>query len=206
MLRGPKYKVCRRVGGMVFPQCQSPRYTSTLTKEGARGGRKGRPKPKSEYGTQFQEKQKAKFTYGVTERQFVNYVNASKSSKKGNPANMLCQALETRLDNVIFRLGFASSRAFARQMVSHGHILVNGKRLNTPSYGVKLGDKISVRQSSQKSPLFAELKSKLKDFKFPKWLKFDLDKSVAEVIYLPELADGDQTLNLNVVMEFYSRT
>lgn len=191
---------------MVFPQCQSPRYTSTLTKEGARGGRKGRPKQKSEYGTQFQEKQKSKFTYGVTERQFVNYVNAARSSKKGNPANMLCQSLETRLDNVIYRLGIATSRSFARQIVSHGHILVNGRRLNTPSYSVKVGDKVSIRKVSQKSPLFADLKGKLKDFKFPKWLKFDLDNLEAEVVYLPELADGDQTLNLNVVVEFYSRT
>lgn len=205
MLRGPKYKVCRRVGGMVFPQCQSPRYTSTLTKEGVKG-RKGRPKPKSEYGTQFLEKQKAKFTYGVTERQFVNYVNAARSSKKGNPANMLCQGLETRLDNAVYRLGFANSRSFARQLVSHGHITVNGKKINVPSHSLRTGDKISVKKTSQKSVVFSDLKNKLKDFKFPKWLKFDHDNLVAEVVYLPELADGDQTLNLNMVMEFYSRT
>lgn len=203
MLRGPKYKICKRVGGMVFPQCQTPRYTASLTKE---GGKKRRPKPRSEYGIQFLEKQKAKFTYGVNERQFVNYVKSAQGAKKSNPASLLSQMLETRLDNVIYRMGLATSRAFARQIVSHGHVLVNGKKIKVPSYLVKLGDKISINKAILTSPLFKDLAMKLKGFKFPKWIKFDIDKVEGEVVYLPELADGDLTLNLNMVTEFYSRT
>lgn len=188
---------------MVFPQCQTPKYTASLTKE---GGKKRRPKPRSEYGIQFLEKQKAKFTYGVNERQFVNYVNAAQSTKKSNPANLLSQALETRLDNVIYRIGLASSRAFGRQIVSHGHVLVNSKKIKVPSYNVKLGDKIAIKKTSLESPLFKDLAQKMKGFKLPKWFKFDIEKVEGEVIYLPELADGDLTLNLNMVTEFYSRT
>lgn len=188
---------------MVFPQCQTPKYTASLTKE---GGKKRRPKPRSEYGIQFLEKQKAKFTYGVNERQFVNYVKSAQKAKKSNPASLLSQALETRLDNVIYRIGLGTSRAFGRQIVSHGHVLINDKKIKVPSYNVKLGDKISVKKSSQDSPIFKELAQKLKGFKFPKWLKFDIEKMEGEVIYLPEIVDGDQTLNLNMVTEFYSRT
>ncbi|MEI6296700.1 MAG: 30S ribosomal protein S4 [bacterium] len=204
MLRGPKYKICKRVGGAVFPQCQTPKFNASLTKEGGKG--KKRPKPRSEYGTQFLEKQKAKFTYGMTESQFLNYVNKALGAKKSNPANALCQILERRLDNVIYRIGFASSRAFARQLVSHCHILINGSKINTPSHQVGLGDKISIKKGSMESVLFKDLKEKLKTFKFPKWIRFNADDLVAEVLHLPELADGDLTLNLNMVTEFYSRT
>lgn len=203
MLRGPKYKICKRVGGMVFPQCQSPKYTASLTKE---GGKKKRPKPRSEYGIQFLEKQKAKFTYGVTERQFVNYVKKAQNASESNPASLLCQMLETRLDNVIFRMGLATSRAFGRQIVSHGHVLVNGKKMKIPSFSVSVGDKISIKKSSLESPIFKDLSTRQKNFKFPKWIKFDTDKMEGEIVYLPELADGDATLNLSMVTEFYSRT
>lgn len=203
MLRGPKYKICKRVGGMVFPQCQSPRYNASLNKEG-KG--KGRPKPRSEYGVQFLEKQKAKFTYGMTERQFANYVGSSQKTKGSNPAIILNQNLETRLDNLIYRLGIAVSRTFARQIVSHGHILVNGRKNNIPSYSVKIGDKISIRKQSSDNAIFRDLANKMKGVKIPKWVKFDTEKMAAEIVSLPELSDGDQTLNLNTVIEFYSRT
>lgn len=204
MLRGPKYKICKRVGGMVFPQCQSPRYTASLSKQGKGKGR--RPKPRSEYGVQFLEKQKAKFTYGVTERQFGNYIKDAQKIKGSNPASNLSQLLERRLDNLVYRLGFANSRIFARQLVSHGHILVNNRRNNIPSLQVKKGDLISIRKSSADNAIFRNLKDKFKGFKFPKWVKFDQDKVEAEIISLPDISDGDQTLNLNTVIEFYSRT
>ncbi len=204
MLRGPKYKICKRVGGAVFPQCQSPRYTASLSKEGK--GKKRRSKPRSEYGVQFLEKQKAKFNYGVTERQFENYIESAQKIKGSNPASNLSQLLERRLDNLIYRLGFASSRAFARQLVSHCHILINGKRNNIPSYQVKKGDKVSIRKKSLDNSIFRNLKDGFKGVKFPKWIKFDIEKMEAEIVSLPDISDGDQTLNLNTVIEFYSRT
>lgn len=190
---------------MVFPQCQNPKFTSSISK-GFSGKGKKRPKPRSEYGLQFLEKQKAKFTYGITERQFGNCIKIAQKSKNSNPANMLSQLLERRLDNVVYRIGLATSRAFARQVVSHGHILINSRKNNVPSFQVSVGDKISVRKASLENSVFNKLQDKLKGFKFPKWIKFDMEKMVAEVISLPELSDGDQTLNLSTVVEFYSRT
>lgn len=204
MLRGPKYKICKRVGGMVFPQCQSPKYTASLNKE-AFGGKKRKGKPRSEYGIQFIEKQKAKFTYGLTERQFHNYVTKAQETKKSNPAAVLSQLLERRLDNVAFRLGLASSRAAGRQMVSHGHIKINGRRVTVASYEVSIGDKIAIRKESAAKGIFKDIKTK-KNIKSPKWIKFDYETLEGQVVSLPEPMDGDQTLRLNTVSEFYSRT
>ena len=124
MITGKKYKICRRLGDRVYNKCQTPAFSRSVAAKRA-GPMKRRPKPKSEYGTQMLEKQKARFTYNVSEKQFSNYVEKSRETKGVNPAEFLYKSLESRLDNVVHRLGFAPSRAFARQMVSHGHITVN---------------------------------------------------------------------------------
>ena len=113
--------------------------------------------------------------------------------------------LETRLDNVVFRLGLAPSRAFGRQMVSHGHILVNGRRLNIPSYNVKLGDKISVRPQSKDKGLFNNLTERLKDFTTSNWMVLNENKLEAEVKTWPEFNNQESNLNLSAIIEFYSR-
>ena len=203
MIKGPKYKICKRVGNSVFPQCQTPKFANSMARTAAKKGKRGRPR--SEYGTQLLEKQKVKFSYGVTERQFAKYIALALKNKSMNAANYLYQILETRLDNVVYKLGFVNSRAFGRQAVNHGHFTVNGKKVNVPSINVKMGDKISVRIGSQQNAIFRDMKEKMKNMKFPKWLKFDVEKLTAEVIAMPAYED-ETGMNLNTVLEFYSRT
>lgn len=204
MIRGPKFKICKRIGDEVFPQCQTPRFTKSASKLSTKNKKRGRGK--SEYGFQFGEKQKMKFMYGVTERQFGNYVKEAGLNKKVSPAAGLLQVLETRLDNVIFRTGIAKTRALARQMVSHGHIEVNGAGMNVPSHKVDIGDKISIKKKSADSLLFKDIQSKLKGHKIPKWIKFTADDLTAEIIGLPGKDEIEAGTNPNAVMEFYSRT
>ena len=199
------FKICRRVGDRIFPQCQTPRYSASLAKRGvAKKGRGGGFGGKSDFGAQLTEKQKVRFAYGVTERQFSNYVKAAREKKEGSPATTLYQMLETRLDNVVYRLGFAASRRGARQMVSHGHITVNGRRVTIPSMTVGREDKISVRGGSRTSSLFANMNEKLKEYHSPSWLLLKGDTLEGEVVADPAVADA-AGMNLAAILEFYSR-
>ncbi len=194
-----KYKICRRLGPGVYEKCQTQKFVISQAK------RKNdkRPKQLSDFGTQLIEKQKVRFSYGVSERQMRNYVRVSMESRGQSPADKLFELLESRLDNVVYRLGIAHTRALARQIVAHGHILVNGKRLKVASHLVGVGDVITPREESKKSPLFTEIDKRLKSYTVPNWLKLDSNTLVASVQGAPKNTEG--YLNLNTVIEFYSR-
>lgn len=160
----------------------------------------------TEYGIQMKEKQKMRKSYGVSESQFKRYVtNSTTESKKAGLAQSvaLYQRLERRLDNVVYRSGLAKSRALARQMVAHGHIFVNGKRINIPSHMVAASDVLTVRDGSKSSKLFTSIKENTKDTFAPKWLASDISKLEIKVVNLPtEISDS---FDITKVLEFYSR-
>lgn len=163
---------------------------------------KRRRKNISEYSIQMSEKQKLKFLYGLREKQFVNYIKEA-MKKRGSASDYLSQFLESRLDNIVFRLGFTASRPLARQLVSHGHILVNGRKLDIPSYRVKIGDLISIREKSLAKKVFTDLDIKWKKFDPPSWLALDKKKHEGKVKSAAELES--KSFNLNLIIELYSR-
>ncbi|MCD7852573.1 MAG: 30S ribosomal protein S4 [Oscillospiraceae bacterium] len=159
----------------------------------------------SEYGMQLQEKQKVKFIYGVLERQFKNYFEMA-SRRPGQTGENLLSILESRLDNVVFRLGFAMTRAEARQLVSHGHFTVNGRRVNIPSFLVKPGMVITLKESSKS---LEKIKANMEDNAFrqpPKWLEYDVNNMVAKVIAVPAREDIDDIpIEEHLIVELYSK-
>jgi len=161
----------------------------------------------SEYGSQLREKQKIKNAYGLREQQFVNYVRSASSKRGADPTKELFSSLESRLDRVVYRLGLASSQAMARQMVGHGHVLVNGKRTTIPSYRLRSGDTINVRQGSKDSPLFVgdAVKGRVEKQLLPAWLSFDAKKFEGSVRAHPSLDATVMPYDLKAVIEFYSR-
>ncbi len=168
--------------------------------------RKRRPTPLTEYGRMLREKQELKAIYGLRETQFKRYVReVLKRRGKEDIANLLIQNLESRLDNVVFRLGFAKTRAQARQMVSHGHFLVNDRRVTVPSLQVKLGDKISIRPGSRNKEIFKDLQERLKKHQEPKWLSLDKEKLEAKVLSKPTLAEANLAVQIPLIFEFYSK-
>jgi small subunit ribosomal protein S4 len=202
MIIGPKYKIARRLGAPVFEKTQTQKYALHLEK---RGKTRGFSKPKSEYGLQLNEKQKARFTYALTEKQFSKYVREALLKKSSNASQVIFEALELRLDNIIYRLGFSSTRLGARQMVSHGHISVNGRRVNTPSMKLRVGDKLEIAERSKNKPLFVNFDEKVKNAAPSSWLKLDAGKRVAEVVSNPVYVKTENMFDLNTVVEYYSR-
>lgn len=202
MKTGPKFKIARRLGERIFPKTQTAKFTLSGTEKKKRSKR-GK-NTVSEYGQQLLEKQKAKYTYGLSEKQFSNYVKKAKSVKTDSTDAMF-KVLETRLDNVIFRLGLTVSRAFARQVVSHGHILVNGRKVTIPSYQVKVGDKIEIRPQSKDNGAFRSMAERLKSYTAPNWLVYDELKNEGAIKALPVLGTGESNLNFASIFEFYSR-
>ncbi|TSC70747.1 MAG: 30S ribosomal protein S4 [Parcubacteria group bacterium Gr01-1014_46] len=203
MITGPKYKIARRLGAPIFEKTQTQKYALNLEKKSK--NRKGFSKPKSEFGTQLNEKQKARFIYGLGERQFSNYVKEALSKKTSHAPQLIFEFLESRLDNVVYRLGFTSTRSASRQMVSHGHIKVNGRKVDTPSMRLKIGDKVEINDRSLNKPLFKDLEEKMKNSTVPSWLKFDFGKKLGEVQGKPVLVKAENMFDLNTVIEFYSR-
>ncbi len=201
MIKKPKYKIGRRLGAGVFDKCQTPKFVAS-TQRKTKTTNKKRPKPLSEYGQQLIEKQKIRFSYGITEKQLSNYVKES-GHGKGSIQEKLFEMLEYRLDNVIYRLGLAHSRRFSRQMVSHGHFKVNGVRVTIPSYRTKVGDVITVREGSRGSAMFANLEERMKTYNAPAWLSLDASKIEGKVTGKPKNTEG--FINLGSVFEFYSR-
>ena len=202
MKQAQKYKICRRLGPGVFEKCQTAKFVASEARH-AKGLKNKRPQALSGYALQFVEKQKVRFMYGISEKQFGNYINEA-VSRHGTPSNeSLFEFLESRLDNVVYRMGLASTRRLARQLVSHGHILLNGKKTTVASSRTHVGSKISVREGSKKSPLFADMATKLKDYNTPNWLKFNTETLSGTVEGKPKMEDG--YLDLNTVLEFYSR-
>ena len=162
-------------------------------------------KKKSEYATQLQEKQKLKFIYGILEKQFATYFDIA-SRQQGITGENLLRLLERRLDSVVFRLGFASTRRDARQLVSHCHFTVNGKKVNIPSYLIKAGDVIEVRESSRSSAKFSKLVGPDAPLVVtPAWLERDKDALKGKVIRLPERSDIDFDVEEHLIVELYSK-
>ncbi len=200
MISKPKFKVCRRLGPGVYDKCQTSRFASSSTKTFS-GGK--RPKAPTEYGTQLMEKQKTRFSYGISERQLSNYVKKVSSTKGAGTAIKLFENLESRLDNVIYRMGLGSSRRATRQMVSHGHFVVNNHRVTIPSYEVKIGDIVKIREGSKSKKIFQNLVEKMKDYNSPSWLSFDPNIMEGKILDKPK--NTETFLDLNAVLEFYSR-
>ena len=177
-----------------------PQYMG-INKKSKRQPKQTRRK-KSEYGIHLTEKQKVKFMYGLQEKQFRNlFVKASK--KPGEAGTNFLIALESRLDNVVFRMGFAATRREARQLVNHGHFLLNGKKANIPSMEVSVGDVISVKEKSKSSPKFKELKEMV--ITTPKWISIDTDKLEGRILNAPTREDIDLPIEEHNIVEFYSR-
>ena len=208
--RGPVCKLCRREGEKLFlkgARC----YTSKCSFErrsyppGMHGkGAQFRRKRESDFARQLRAKQKARRVFGVLERQFHRYYEVS-LKRRGLTGLNLLQILESRLDNVIYRLGFASSRAEARLLVTHGHFVVNGRRTDVPSMLMSTGDVISVHPSALKSTYFKDLGPLAETRNVPNWLNRDLKEYSGSVIRLPERAEIDANLGEQLIVEYYSR-
>lgn len=208
---GPVCKLCRREGEKLYlkgercytPKCAFERRSYAPGMHGrsatrTAGGRE------SDYLRQLRAKQKARRVYGILERQFRRYYEEA-LQRRGLTGLILLQILESRLDNVIYRLGFASSRAHARLLVTHGHFLVNGRRTDVPSMLLKEGDVVTVREGSRKLTYFKELPEVAKGRSVPAWLQRDLQTLSATVLRMPERSEIDGNLNEQLIVEYYSR-
>ncbi len=202
---GPKAKLSRREGTDLFLK-SARRSLDSKCKLDSKPGQHGRTSGTrtSDYGNQLREKQKVKRMYGVLERQFRRYF-AEADRRKGNTGEPLLQLLESRLDNVVYRLGFASTRAEARQLVSHKAIVVNGNVVNIPSYQVKVGDVVSVREKARKQVRIAEALSLAEQSGFPMWVAVDAKKMEGSLKTLPDRSDYNQEVNESLIVELYSR-
>ena len=202
---GPKYKISRRLGSPVFDKCQTQKFALSEEKRKKRKISLKRPKQMSDFGRQLIEKQKVRYTYGIVEKQLYNYVKEAASRKDLKPSVRLIENLESRLDNVVYRLGLAKSRRMARQIVSHGHITINGKKVTIPSYKVLKGMKIKVREGSKNSFLFVDIKEKLKDYKTPLWISFNEKILEGEIKDKPSQDAAELLFDISSVLEFYSK-
>jgi small subunit ribosomal protein S4 len=200
-----KYKIARRVGAPIFEKTQTQKFAMREVRRGQKVRK--HPSQKTDYGLQMLEKQKARFTYLMSERQFGNYVAKATAKKGAKPAEVLYGLLESRLDNVVYRMGLVNTRLFAKQIVNHGHIRVNNKKVDIPSFQVSLKDKISIREGSLKKKMFADIDEKLKTTitNVPSWIKMDIEKKSAEIQGAPKLDAGKTLFNIDSILEFYSR-
>jgi small subunit ribosomal protein S4 len=194
-----KYKIGKRLGAGIFEQLQTQKFALSAARKKEKRGRGG-----SDYGRQLLEKQRVRFTYGLNERQLSNY--AEKAFTHEDPSKALHTSLELRADNAAYRAGFAPTRRAARQLVSHGHLTVNGRRITTPSHQLRKGDVIGIREGSRTSTLFASLAEKGEEQRpAPQWLAVDLTKLTAEVTGEPVYTTVETGLDYPTVFEFYSR-
>lgn len=196
---GPKTKIARKFGEPIFGE------DKVLAKKNYPPGQHGanRRRKTSEYGTQLREKQKAKYTYGVLERQFRNLFETA-ARTKGITGEVLLQLLESRLDNVVYRLGLAPSRPAARQLVLHKHICVNGKPVNIPSYRVVAGDVVTVREKSKNLEVITDCVAGFNHSKYP-WIEWDEQIKGGKFLHLPERADIPETIKEQLIVELYSK-
>ena len=192
----PVLKRCRTLG--VSPAAMGYNKSSNKNPGGQRRAKK------SEYATQLTEKQKVKFVYGIQEKQFRNYYEKA-SRAEGNTGEVLLTYVERRLDNVVYRLGFANTRRQARQMVNHGHFTANGSRVNIPSYLTKSGDVVSVCEMSVSNSFFKKLKEDDAFVAAPKWLDRDKNTLTGKVIAMPTKADIDFDIAEHLIVELYSK-
>lgn len=203
-------KLCRREGEKLFlkgercfsSKCAFERRPYAPGQHGVSGQRSNRKL--SDYSRQLRAKQKARRIYGILEKQFRRYFAVAQKTRGLTGVNLL-QVLETRLDNVVFRLGFAANRAQARQLVSHGHFIVNGRKTNIPSMVLQAGDVVSIRDQSKENSFFKGLSEIAEKTNAALWLERDLKNLSARVLRLPERAEIDGNLNEQLIVEYYSR-
>lgn len=197
---GPKSKIARKFGDPIFGPDKA--FEKKNYPPGQHGNTKRRKK-QSEYGIQLKEKQKAKYTYGVLEKQFANLFNKS-SRSKGITGEVLLQLLESRLDNVVFRLGIAPTRSAARQLVSHRHITVNGHVTNIPSYSVKAGDLVGIREKSKSLETISDSLSTERYTKYS-WLEWDSVSKTGKFTNVPEREEIPENIKEQLIVELYSK-
>lgn len=200
MIIGPKYKICKRLGSNVFEKCQTKSFAARAQSADQRGGKRAG----SDFKRQLIEKQKLRLIYSLTEKQFSNYVKIALSSGE-NPSQSLFTQLETRLDSFLYRAGFAPTRRAARQMASHGHALVNGKRVTVPSYALSVNDRVQIRDASQAGALFEKLSEKLKEHTTATWVTLDAEQKSATLSATPSWGERDSIVDFGAVFEYYTR-
>ena len=208
--RGPVCKLCRREGEKLFlkgqrcftPKCAFERRSYPPGEHGKDS--QFRRRRVSDYSRQLREKQKTRRVYGITERQFRRYYRTA-MQERGMTGENLLRLLERRLDNVVFRLGYAESRAQARTLVTHGHFNVNGRRTDIPSMLVREGDEIEVREGSRKRTYFKQLPEIAESKTVPEWLERDISILFGKIVKMPERMDVDANLNEQLIIEYYSR-
>lgn len=203
-----KCKKCRRYGEKLFlkgDRCFTPKCSATR-RNYAPGihGDSGKPKKMSEFGTQLFEKQKVKKIYGLREKQFRNYYQKA-SKKKGVTGDQIAMLLETRLDNIVFRLGFAKSRFLSRQLVNHGHVLVNDKPVNIPSRQLKINDVVKIKEKSKVNKYFINVPKAIAKDEVPQWLEVHPKNFLGKVIALPSLINMDHSAGMKQIIESYSK-
>ncbi|MFA5995429.1 MAG: 30S ribosomal protein S4 [Patescibacteria group bacterium] len=198
----PRCKQCRRIGESVCGKAKCA-LRKRNTVPGQHGNSKRRPRI-TQYGLQLREKQKAKLLYGILEKQFQNYFTAA-SKHVGNTSELFMQLLEMRLDNAVYRSGFSTTRRQARQLVSHAHVLVNGKICNIPSRQLKINDVVSIKTNSQASKLIKDMVPTLKMHEAPQWLQVSADPLQFKVMAKPTTKDAEQGILVNLIVEYYSR-
>ncbi|MDR0845763.1 MAG: 30S ribosomal protein S4 [Tannerella sp.] len=196
---GPKTKIARKFGEAIFGA------DKVLSKKNYPPGQHGnsRKRKTSEYGIQLREKQKAKYTYGVLEKQFRNMFDKA-SRSKGITGEVLLQLLESRLDNIVFRLGLAPTRDAARQLVSHRHVTVDGKVVNIPSYSLKAGQLVGVREKAKSMEVIVEALAGFNHSKYP-WIEWDQNSLAGKLLYHPERADIPENIKEQLIVELYSK-
>ncbi|SEF79734.1 small subunit ribosomal protein S4 [Halpernia humi] len=197
---GPKTKIARKFGAAIYGDDKSFEKRKNQP-PGVHGPNRRRGAKKSEYAIQLMEKQKAKYTYGILERQFSNLFDKAHSSK-GITGEVLLQLCESRLDNVVYRFGFAKSRAGARQLVSHRHITVNGELVNIPSYTVKAGDQIAVREKSKSLEIIADSLAYKSNYE---WLHFNDETKTGTFTSAPERIQIPEDIKEQLIVELYSK-
>lgn len=199
-------RLCRREGMKLYlkgDRCYTPKCA--IDRRGYAPGQHGQMRRKpSEYGLQLREKQKARRIYGILERQFRNYYEKA-VGQKGVTGENLLRMLETRLDNVVYRMGFASSRPQARQLVRYGHVEVNNKRVTIPSYQVKEKDVVAIRENSRSLGFFKEISEQGEAKVVPEWLSVNYDTLTGEINYLPKREDIDIPIQEHLIVELYSK-
>lgn len=205
----PKCKQCRRIGEKLMlkgERCNSAKCAMVKRNyiPGFHGPRKKGITRRSDFGTQLNEKQKARKQYGLTEKQF-KIVFAKASKKKGQTGDTLIKLLEQRLDNVVYRIGLASSRAQARQMVSHRLFALNGRRVSIPSIEVKQGDVVSVAKSAKNGKAFKNIEERLKNVEVPGWISFNAKELEAKIVSEPSMDKIKSNINTQMIVEFYSK-
>ncbi len=204
----PVCRICRREGTKLYfkgercytDKCAIDRRTYA---PGSHGQSQGRRRT-SEFGMQMREKQKARRMYGVLEGQFRGYYETA-ARRKGITGETLLQMLETRLDNVVYRLGYGSSRPEARQLVKHGHFTVNGRRVDIPSYALRIGDMVAINDKKASSPKFKELLESAESKTVVAWLERDTERRIGKVLRVPARDEIDAPVNEQLIIEFYSR-